>query len=80
MGNTIAADAWRFEPAEIEIAPAGSSLPVAVDLHVSKDTVPGIYRGHVFVTNLPGEYMTVEVEVAQPINQEERWRDQRRAS
>ncbi|MGH8959244.1 MAG: hypothetical protein ACRDVK_11300 [Acidimicrobiia bacterium] len=80
--DTIAADAWRFEPGEIDIAPPGSSLPVAVDLEVSGDTAPGIYRGHVFVTNLPGEYMTVEIEVVQPasINQEQRWRDQRRAS
>jgi hypothetical protein len=80
LGDTISAEAWQFEPAVIDIAPPGSSLPVAVDLHVSEDTVAGIYRGHVFVTNLPGEYMTVEVEVAQPINQEERWRDQRQAS
>jgi hypothetical protein len=79
MGNTIAADAWRFEPAVIDIASPGSSLPVAVDLHVSEDTVAGIYRGHVFVTNLPGEYMTVEIEVVEPINQEERW-DQQQAS
>ncbi|HJQ95718.1 MAG TPA: hypothetical protein VJ935_08455 [Acidimicrobiia bacterium] len=78
--GTIPADAWRFEPTEIDIAPPGSSLPVAVDLAVSGDTPPGIYRGHVFVTNLPGEYMTIEIEVVQPINQEQRWRDQRRAS
>ena len=80
MGNSISADAWRFEPTEIDIAPPGSSLPVAVDLEVSEDIPPAIYRGHVFVTNLPGEYMTVEVEVVQPINQEQRWRDQRQAS
>jgi hypothetical protein len=80
MGDTISADAWRFEPTAIDHAPPGSSLPVAVDLQVRDDTAPGIYRGYVFVTNLPGEYMTVEVEVVQPINQEERWRDQQRAS
>jgi hypothetical protein len=78
--GTISADAWRFEPTEIDIAPPGCSLPVAVELGVSGDTAPGIYRGHVFVANLPGEYMTVEIEVVQPINQEQRWRDQRRAS
>jgi hypothetical protein len=80
--DTIPADAWRFEPAEIDIAPPGSSLPVAVDLQVSGDTAPGIYHGQVLVTNLPGEYMTVEIEVVQPasINQEQRWRDQQRAS
>jgi hypothetical protein len=80
--DTIPADAWRFEPTEIDIAPPGSSLPVAVDLQVSGDTAPGIYRGQVLVTNLPSEYMTVEIEVVQPVrvNQEQRWRDQRRAS
>ena len=80
--DTIPADAWRFEPTEIDIAPPGSSLPVAVDLEVSGDTAPGIYRGQVLVANLPGEYMTVEIEVVQPasVNQEQRWRDQRRAS
>ena len=37
---------------------------------------PGIYRGHVFVTNLPGEYLSVEIEVVQPVgvDQEQRWR------
>ena len=80
LGDTISAVGWRFEPTVIDIAPPGSSLPVMVDLQVSKDTPPAIYRGHVFVTNLPGEYMTTEIEVVQPINQEERWQDQRQAS
>ena len=55
---------------------------MAVVLEVSGDTAPGIYRGQVLVTNLPGEYMTVEIEVVQPagVNQEQQWRDQRRAS
>ncbi|HJU50850.1 MAG TPA: hypothetical protein VJ815_00815, partial [Acidimicrobiia bacterium] len=83
---TIPGDAWRFEPGEIDIAPPGSSLPVAVALDVPGDAVAGVYRGHVFVTNLPGEYMAVEIEVVQParegagINQEQRWRDQQQAS
>lgn len=78
----IPAGAWEFEPEEIDIAPAGSSLPVAVDLDIAVDTPPGIYRGHVFVTNLPTEFMTVEIEVVQPVvvNQEPRWRDQQQAS
>ena len=78
--NTIPAAAWRFEPDEIDIVPPGASLPVAINLDVSDDTSPGIYRGHVFVTNLPGEYMTVEIEVVQPANQEQQWRDRQRAS
>ncbi|HJU50853.1 MAG TPA: hypothetical protein VJ815_00830 [Acidimicrobiia bacterium] len=83
---TIPGDAWRFEPGEIDIAPSGSSLPVAVALDVPGDAVAGVYRGHVFVTNLPGEYMAVEIEVVQParegagINQEQRWQDQQQAS
>lgn len=74
--NVIAAEAWRFEPSEIDIAPPGASVPVAVNLDVGGETAPGIYRGHVFVTNLPGEYLSVEIEVVQPVgvNQEQRWR------
>lgn len=80
--DTIAAEAWHFEPDEIDIAPPGASLPVAVNLLVRRNTAPGIYRGHVFVTNLPGEYMTVEIEVVHPVglNQEQRWRDRQQAS
>ena len=81
-GERIAADAWQFEPNEIDIAPPGSSLPVAVNLEITRSVVPGIYRGYVFVTNLPTEFMTIEIEVVQPagVNQEQRWRDQRQAS
>lgn len=81
-GESIAGDAWEFEPQEIDIAPPGSSLPVAVSLAVKDGIAPGIYRGHVFVTNLPTEFMTTEIEVVQPtaVNQEQRWQGQRRVS
>jgi hypothetical protein len=79
-GKIIPGAAWRFEPEEIGIAPPGASMPVAVNLEVGSDTTAGIYRGHVFVTNLPGEYVTVEIEVVQPADQEQRWRDRQQAS
>lgn len=81
-GETIASDAFEFEPAEIDIAPPNSSLAIAVSLAIGPAVAPGCYRGHVFVTNLPTEYMTIEVEVVGPVgvNQEERWRDLRQAS
>jgi len=81
-GDTIRADAFEFEPAEISIAPPGSSVAVAVSLSIDAAVAPGIYRGHVLVTNLPDEYMTVEVEVVGPVgaNQEERWQQRRQAS
>jgi hypothetical protein len=81
-GERIPAGAWQFEPEEIDIAPAGSSLPIAVDLEITRSVAPGIYRGYVFVTNLPAEFMTMEVEVVQPagVSQEQWWRDQQRVS
>ena len=81
-GATISADGFQFEPAEIEIAPANSSIPIAVELEIGPAVPAGTYRGYVFVTNLAAEYLTIEVEVVAPIGatQEERWRDRRQAS
>ena len=81
-GDTIPADAFSFDPAEINIAPPQSSLAIAVSLSIDPGVIPGWYRGYVFVTNLPAEYMTIEVEVVGPVghSQEERWQDRRQAS
>jgi len=81
-GDVIKSNAFEFDPAEIDIAPPDSSLAVAVSLAVDAGVAPGRYRGHVFVTNLPTEYMTIEVEVVGPVgaNQGERWQARRQAS
>ena len=81
-GESIGSESWTFEPGEIDIAPPGSSLPVAVTLQTRADLNPGVYRGYVFVTNLPAEFMTVEIEVVQPmsVDEEERWRGREQAS
>lgn len=81
-GATISSEAFEFEPAEIDIAPANSSVPIAVALAIGPAVPPGRYRGYVFVTNLAAEYLTIEIEVVAPVGvaQEELWRDRRQAS
>jgi hypothetical protein len=81
-GATISSEAYEFEPAEIDIAPANSSVPIAVGLAIGPAVPPGRYRGYVFVTNLAAEYLTIEVEVVAPVGvaREERWQDRRQAS
>jgi len=81
-GQTIAADGFEFDPAEIDIAPPNSSVAVAVTLTIDAGVGPGRYRGYVFVSNLPDEFITIEVEVVGAVgdSQEDRWRDRRQAS
>jgi len=81
-GATISSEGFEFEPAEIDIAPANASVPIAIGLAIGPTVPPGRYRGYVFVTNLAAEYLTIEIEVIAPVGvtQEERWRDQRQAS
>jgi len=81
-GATVGADAFEFDPAEVDIAPPNSSVAIAVTLTIDPAAVPGRYRGYVFVTNLPDEFMTVEVDVVGAVggSQEDRWRDRRQAS
>jgi hypothetical protein len=81
-GETIRSDGFEFEPAEIDIAPPNSSVAVAVGLAIDPAVLPGRYRGYVFVTNLPDEFMTIEVEVVGAVgeSQEDRWRVRRQAS
>lgn len=81
-GESIPADCFDFEPAEIDIAPPGTSIPVAVGLAIGPSVIPGRYRGYVFVTNLPTEYMTIEVDVVAPVGvrREDQWPDRRQAS
>ncbi len=81
-GETIGANGFEFDPAEIDIAPPKSSVAVAVTLTVDPAVAPGRYRGYVFVSNLPDEFITIEVEVVGAVgnSQEDRWRDRRQAS
>jgi hypothetical protein len=81
-GQIIRADAFEFEPAEVDIAPPNSSLAVGVSLTIDPDVVPGWYRGYLFVSSLPAEFMTIAVEVVGPVgvNQEDGWRQRRQAS
>lgn len=81
-GETIRADGFEFDPAEIDIAPPNSSVAVAVTLTIDPAAAPGRYRGYVFVNNLPDEFMTIEVEVVGAVgeSQEDLWRDRRQAS
>ena len=81
-GETIAANGFEFDPAEIDIAPPNSSVAVAVTLTIDPAVAPGRYRGYVFVSNLPDEFITIEVEVVGTVgnSQEDRWRDRRQAS
>ena len=81
-GATVSSEGFEFEPAEIDIAPANSSVPIAVALAIDPTVPPGRYRGYVFVTNLAAEYLTIEIEVVAPVGiaQEGPWRDQRQAS
>jgi hypothetical protein len=81
-GEIISAGRFEFEPVEIDIAPPGSSIPVAVELAIGSSVPPGIYRGYVFVTNLPTEYLTIEVEVVGGVGvpREEPWPVRRQAS
>ena len=81
-GATIGADGFEFDPAEVDIAPPNSSVAIAVTLTIDPAAVPGRYRGYVFVTDLPDEFMTVEVDVVGAVggSQEDRWRDRRQAS
>ncbi|MGH8927429.1 MAG: hypothetical protein ACRDWH_03695 [Acidimicrobiia bacterium] len=81
-GETISSEAFCFEPSEIDIAPPGSTLAVAVDLTIDPAVAPGSYRGHVFVANLPAEYLTVEVEVVGPVGRDQKqpWPDHQQAS
>jgi hypothetical protein len=81
-GATIGADGFEFDPAEVDIAPPNSSVAIAVTLTIGAAAVPGRYRGYVFVTDLPDEFMTVEVDVVGAVggSQEDGWRDRRQAS
>ena len=82
-GETIPADGFEFDPAEIDIAPANASVAVAISLSIGAAAAPGRYRGYLFVTNLPDEFMTIEVEVVGAVggeSLEDRWRDRRQAS
>lgn len=81
-GESIGADGFEFDPAEIDIAPPNSSVAIAVTLTIDPAAVPGRYRGYVFVPDLPDEFMTVEVDVVGSVggSQEDRWRDRRQAS
>jgi hypothetical protein len=81
-GDSIDSNGFEFDPAEIDIAPPNSSVAVAVTLTIDPAVAPGRYRGYVFVSNLPDEFITIEVEVVGPVgnSQEDRWRDQRQAS
>lgn len=80
-GRTIAATGFEFDPAEIDIAAPNSSVAVAVALTIDPAVPPGRYRGYVLVSNLPDEFITIEVEVVGAVgSQEDRWRDRRQAS
>ena len=81
-GENIRSDAFEFEPAEVDIAPPNSSLAVGVSLTIDPDVFPGWYRGYLFVSNLPTEFMTIAVEVVGSVgvNQEDGWRARRQAS
>ena len=81
-GAIISSEGFEFEPAEIDIAPANSSVPISVGLPIGPMVPPGRYRGYVFVTNLAAEYLTIEIEVVAPVGvaQEERWQNRRQAS
>ena len=81
-GETIGANGFEFDPAEIDIAPPNSSVAVAVTLTIDPVVAPGRYRGYVFVSDLPDEFITIEVEVVGAVgnSQEDRWRDRRQAS
>ena len=81
-GATISSESFEFEPAEVDIAPANSSVPIAVSLAIGPAVPPGRYRGYVFITNLAAEFLTIEIEVVAPVgaSQEELWPDRRQAS
>ena len=81
-GETIGANGFEFDPPEIDIAPPHSSVAVAVTLTVDPVVAPGRYRGYVFASDLPDEFITIEVEVVGTVgnSKEGRWADRRQAS